>query len=229
MYHYTYLLINRADNMFYVGKRSSKVPPLEDILYKGSSAYVPKNKCIKLILKEFDTVEEALNHEILLHDKLDIANNKSYYNRAKQTSTGFDTTSTTYKCSDIKKQNISNAKKGKVPNWSKEGKQKILQNLKTGNSPEAKKKWRETIKNNPNVHSTSSCKFKPWFITTDSVTHLFTDITKNELSLAQGHYKKYYTALQTKYNRLSKLGTPITTRLYGNIQAIGDLPPQYKI
>lgn len=229
MYHYTYLLINKKDVMFYVGKRSSKVPPLQDSKYKSSSKYVPKEKCIKLILKEFKTSEEALRHEILLHEKLNIASNPSYYNRSKQTSTGFDTTGVSFTRDSSVGKNISEAKKGKVPKWSVEGKKIILNNLKNAHTEEAKAKRLKTLALNPNVRGISSCKFSPWYISTSTITYLFVDITKKELSVKEGHYKKFYADLQKKFNKKSKDGEKLNTRKYGTIISMGNLPKQYKI
>ena len=71
MFHYTYLLLHKTNGMRYIGVRSSKVSPLEDFLYWGSSRHIPsdvKKTHIKIILKEFSTRQEAVEHEILLHN-----------------------------------------------------------------------------------------------------------------------------------------------------------------
>jgi len=43
------------------------------------------------VLAEFPTRYDAVCHEIFLHSFYDVAKNEMFYNRAKQTSTGFDT------------------------------------------------------------------------------------------------------------------------------------------
>ena len=42
-----------------------------------------------MIIKTFDSREEAMRHEIELHNKYDVAVNPKFYNKAKATSTGF--------------------------------------------------------------------------------------------------------------------------------------------
>ena len=91
-YHYVYLLLDDTNNMMYIGKRSSKCIPDEDIAYMSSSKYVPKDLCDKIVLAEFATAKEAVAYEIELHTRFDVGVSPEFYNRARQTSTGFDTT-----------------------------------------------------------------------------------------------------------------------------------------
>lgn len=92
MFHYTYK-IYYSDSKFYIGVRTSKVYPTEDDKYIGSSKKTPNNLIIKKeILQIFPTRKLALEHEILLHEELDIAVNPLYYNACKQLSNGFDVT-----------------------------------------------------------------------------------------------------------------------------------------
>lgn len=94
MYHYTYLLQHKTQDKRYIGCRSCRCLPVEDISYWGSSKHLPSNiseEHVKIILKQFPTRKEAIAHEIYLHDINDVGSNPSYYNKAKQTSTGFDT------------------------------------------------------------------------------------------------------------------------------------------
>lgn len=119
-YHYTYLLIEDVTEMLYIGVRTSKVPPDEDP-YMGSSKYVPVANCDKIVLNEFSTREEAIQDEIRLHYLYDVCKNTMFYNRAKQTSTGFDSTGIVrdperYKApkSTKHKQAISKALKGRI-------------------------------------------------------------------------------------------------------------------
>ena len=90
--HYVYLLIHIEDSTMYIGKRSCRCLPEEDVNYMSSSKHLPKDKCDKLILETFDTSLEAVAYEIELHNRFDVAKNPKFYNRAKQTSTGFDRT-----------------------------------------------------------------------------------------------------------------------------------------
>lgn len=99
MNHYTYLIKHKYSEMKYIGVRSCECNP-EDDNYWGSSNYLPEDVsdvCEKIILKLFNTREEAMQHEIDLHNKYDVAVNEEYWNKAKATSTGFNRLGTTFK------------------------------------------------------------------------------------------------------------------------------------
>lgn len=101
-YHYVYRITNTQTNKHYYGVRSSKVEPKLDLGIKYFSSSTDKefikeqkeNKSIfkYKIIKQFNSREEAVKLEIKLHSKFDVGLNESFYNRAKQTSTRFDTT-----------------------------------------------------------------------------------------------------------------------------------------
>ena len=94
MYHYTYLLQNIDDGLFYIGVRSCNCLPENDE-YQGSAKTVSKQykqRCQKYILATHSTRKEAIAHEIYLHDLYDVARNPCFFNKAKQTSSSFDTT-----------------------------------------------------------------------------------------------------------------------------------------
>jgi hypothetical protein len=94
--HYTYWLtatvpVNGALN--YIGKRSCHGNPDTDT-YMSSSTSVKQAIAAgvtfdKKVLAEWDTAEEALSHEILLHEIFDVASNPLFFNKVRQTSTGF--------------------------------------------------------------------------------------------------------------------------------------------
>jgi hypothetical protein len=72
----------------YIGRRSSKVHPSLDP-YMGSfrdKTFAPTEK---IILAEFDSVEEAVQAEIKLHSFFAVDSNPHFANQAKQTSTSF--------------------------------------------------------------------------------------------------------------------------------------------
>lgn len=228
MYHYTYLIQHKTENKRYIGVRSSKVPPTEDTTYWGSSKYLPKDvqhTHTKIIIKVHPTRELALQHEIHLHNVNDVAVNPDYYNRAKQTSTGFDTTGT--KLSDERKLHCSITLKGRVfteehkSNLSKAtlGKPKSAEHRKNcsiaqkayANSPEyvnpragatlseeTKNKLSTTIKARKVNAGINNNRFAPWFITKDDVTTLYYDVTKEEAAVKDGYHKAYYRDLATK-------------------------------
>lgn len=225
MYHYTYLLVNKYDLKMYIGKRSCTCTPLKDTSYMSSSKYVPKNQCIKIILQEFPTAEEAIQHEIFLHNKYNVGINPLFYNKSKQTSSKFDTTGIPMPHTEETKRKLSAIKKGKVPNWSDEGKTIVLSNLKKGQTSEARKKAGQRIKDTGSNKGINNSQFQPWYISTSTITYLFTNISKSELSVNEGHYNKFYADLQKKFNRNGF----VITKKYGRISDMGFLPKQYKI
>lgn len=144
MYHYTYRITvkNPTDEKkYYVGVRSCNVYPTKDTLYFGSCKPFKKwqkehgtNGLIKEILAIYSNRVNALEHEIRLHEYFNVAKNKLFWNRAKQVSTGFDTTGTTdiynkgIPMSVEQKQKISLAKLGKP--LSEEHKRRVSDGLK---------------------------------------------------------------------------------------------------
>jgi hypothetical protein len=102
MNHYTYMLAvkNPTDaRRFYIGVRTCKSVPEDDVGYLGSckplKAWLLDNgrDCAeKIILARWPSRQEALEHEILLHDCFDVGRNEEFWNRAKQVAKGFDTT-----------------------------------------------------------------------------------------------------------------------------------------
>lgn len=97
-YHYTYLLIIEKEKdlyNYYIGCRSCDTHPNEDVDYNSSSKHVKAMTYVsidKIVLDIFDTRESALKEEIRLHYLHDVGVNPLYVNKAKQTSTKFDTT-----------------------------------------------------------------------------------------------------------------------------------------
>lgn len=103
VYHYVYRITNIVENKHYYGKRSSKkVQPLDDLgkRYFSSStdkSFIqdqkdnPQNYKYKIVSIYLSSAE-ALRKEVKLHYKFDVGVNPRFYNKAKQTSTKFDTT-----------------------------------------------------------------------------------------------------------------------------------------
>lgn len=61
----------------------------------GSSRYMTqedKDSCNKIILKRFDSRRDAVAYEIQLHEEFDVGVASNFWNKSKQTVTGFDTT-----------------------------------------------------------------------------------------------------------------------------------------
>jgi hypothetical protein len=97
-----YRITNTIAKKHYYGKRSSKILPLLDIgiRYFSSSRdkeFLKEQKTFPerfkyKVVKLCTSSQEAIAYEILLHSKFDVAKNPKFYNRSKQTSTGWDTT-----------------------------------------------------------------------------------------------------------------------------------------
>ena len=95
-YHYVYRITNINCQKYYYGVRSSECLPKDD------SGYWSSSKTLKPLVKEnpdhfkkkiiriLESRKEAVNFEIFLHNRFDVGRNPSFYNKAKQTSTGFD-------------------------------------------------------------------------------------------------------------------------------------------
>lgn len=101
-YHYVYRITNIQCKKHYYGTRSSKCHPSEDLGIKYfSSSYDkdfikdqhdnPQNYKYKIV-KILQSRKDAISLEVKLHEKFDVGINESFYNKAKQTTTKFDTT-----------------------------------------------------------------------------------------------------------------------------------------
>lgn len=218
MYHYTYIIQHRTENKRYIGVRSSKCTPQQDINYWGSSKYLPSDistNHVKIILKEFSTRQEALEHEILLHTLNNVQSDSNYYNKAKQTSTGFNTGGATMRpLSEEHRAKISKAnskpkkdssKMGRYErnaitsaNASKAQKQLYAQgyvNPRTGAvvTDETREKIRNIHISSGKFKGTGNARFTPWFITyPDGTTVEYRNTTKEQQSLIDGYPKAQY-------------------------------------
>lgn len=108
-YHYTYYSYEEWGRG-YIGVRSSRCLPEEDTEYLGSFTDKTFKPTQKIILQTFDTREEALNAEIILHNFYEINTNPHFANRAKMTSSGFCTEGTSISLEH--RQKISKKTKG---------------------------------------------------------------------------------------------------------------------
>lgn len=211
--------------MQYIGKRSSIVPPNEDTTYMGSSRYVPKAECTKTILSTYATALEAVKEEIRLHSYYNVAVNPMFYNRAKQTSTKFDTTGYTFNLTQEQKDKLSRSSKGTPKTLTKEQREDLKNHLAKFRTKETRAKAASTLKTNGANKGIKNSQFEPWYISTETVTHLFYSITKAEKAALDGFKNvKHYVDIQRKF-----LGTPHKHKIYGTITAIGSIPKQCKI
>lgn len=108
----------------YIGRRSCNCP-IEDDPYMGSYKDKSFNPTHKIIIKTFNTREEALEEEIKLHKLYDVDNNPIFANRAKQKSTKFSFSCKGCVRSDEYKKKMSESLKGRVikPEWIEKAKQ----------------------------------------------------------------------------------------------------------
>lgn len=73
----------------YIGKRECQCFPEEDVKYFGTFKDKNFKPTQKIILETFNTVEEALEAECVLHDFYEVDKNPHFANKAKQTSKKF--------------------------------------------------------------------------------------------------------------------------------------------
>lgn len=152
-YHYVYRITNTELNKHYYGTRSSRIEPSKDLGFKyfSSSSDIlfmddqknnPQNYKYTIV-SEFDSREEALELEISLHAKFNVGVNESFYNKARQTSIGFDSTGAII--SDETRKKLSIASKGRI--LTEEHKANISQ-AKAGHvtSEETRKKLSDAAK-----------------------------------------------------------------------------------
>jgi group I intron endonuclease len=120
MNHYVYRITNKILNKYYYGVRSSDIEPKLDlgVKYFSSSSDKefrkdqknhPENFKYKIV-RICSNRKEASALEKKLHEKFNVGINESFYNKAIQTSTGFDTTGV--KHTPETRQKMSEAKKG---------------------------------------------------------------------------------------------------------------------
>lgn len=116
-YHYVYRITNIKLNKHYYGTRSSKIEPFKDLGFKYFSSASdiefrddqknnPENYKY-IIVSIFNSREDAISLEIILHEKFNVGLNPSFYNKSKQTSIGFDFDSTGNQHSDETRRKIS--------------------------------------------------------------------------------------------------------------------------
>jgi len=146
-YHYVYYSYEEWGRG-YIGSRTCKCLPEEDIKYFGSFTDKNFKPAFKIILKDdYKTRKEAYEDEIFLHQYYSIAENPHFANRACQTSTSFSRKNAPYKgLTEETKKKISESKKGKNnPMYGRRGKDSPSYGKKGKDSPNyGKKRTKET-------------------------------------------------------------------------------------
>jgi hypothetical protein len=129
----------------YIGKRECECLPEQDVNYFGSFHDKKFNPTQKIILETFDSVEEALRAEIILHDFYEVDKNPHFANRAKQTSTGFYCNKGPGEKANKKRSEMMKTEYNPMSN--PEYREKARINLiKALNNPEVRKKKSESAK-----------------------------------------------------------------------------------
>jgi len=167
--HYVYRITNILLNKHYYGSRSCKnCNPHDDLGIKYFSSSKDKD-FIKdqkehpehykyKIIKICETRKDAIELEILLHEKFDVGINENFYNRAKQTSARFNVYG--LKPSEEHRKKLSAARKGeKNPSYGKKHTEETRKKIGAASkgrkhSEETRKKMSETRKGKPKSKET---------------------------------------------------------------------------
>lgn len=224
-YHYTYKVIHKKSGKSYIGVRSSKLKPTEDlgIFYYTSSTDSDFKNDFKynthlyetVILNVFKDRILARKDEVHLHERFDVAANPMFYNKAKATLSGFDVEGTTL--TEEHKLKISKSSKG-----HKKSKQTRLRMSKAQRgrviTDEHKKKLSEATENRPRgenhhmygkTHS-SEARIK---IGNSSRGRKHTKESKSKISKAvsgknNGNYGREFTIEHREKISKSRIGMP---------------------
>jgi hypothetical protein len=202
-YHYVYRIINKKLNKYYYGSRSSNLIPELDIgcVYFSSStdkAFIADQKANPTdyrykVISVHNNRNAAINNEIKLHTRFDVGVNESFYNKAKQTSSGFIVDSTIHAKSVLTRNKSGNYKiSGKKAsatwkNKSEEEKEIISQKFKDAFSKlDMKQRARKAVETKKNTID-------------ENGNSLLTKIAQKgkETCLKNGYYDKL-AILQTK-------------------------------
>lgn len=98
--NFVYLIYNKINRRMYIGVKSSDQDPYSviGVTYFSSSVdkdFLQDQKCNPdhyryKVLANFSNRKDAVNLEVALHERYDVAKNPRFYNLAKQTTTRFD-------------------------------------------------------------------------------------------------------------------------------------------
>lgn len=164
--NYVYWIENRGTNVSYVGVRSCDIEPVDDIGVKYFTSSQDKefkqdftNNPEKYnidIINNFIERQEAINLEVQIHNWNDVGSNDKFYNKAKQTSSGFDRAGVKDTPEELER------KRGQV--FSKEARKKMsIANRGKDNPNYGKKHSAESRKKMSENHWDSSGKNNPMF------------------------------------------------------------------
>ncbi|CAK0877706.1 unnamed protein product [Prorocentrum cordatum] len=151
--HYTYALRGSQTGRWYIGSRTcppAVSSPEADTSYMGSSSdsQFKQERMHKLILTKHNTRADVVEAECFFHEFYNVAANREFANRARQTSIGFNRQGAQH--NESTKRKISETRQGKL--HSEETKQKMSAAKRGDRNPffgkkhseETKKKMSET-------------------------------------------------------------------------------------
>jgi group I intron endonuclease len=127
-YHYVYRITNVSSKKHYYGRRSCRnCHPKDDLGIKYFSSSTdndfkkdqkehPESYHYKIV-RICESRNNALELEMLLHEKFDVGINESFYNKAKQTSLRFSYDPTGKNHSEETRKKMSESKKGEKCYW----------------------------------------------------------------------------------------------------------------
>ena len=220
-YNYVYQITNKENGKMYIGTRSSKDLPEDDLGTKYFSSSSDKDFILEQkenkdlfeykVLRSFDTRLEALEYEIYLHSFYDVDRNPLFYNKAKQTSTGFDT-----KAYYTEEMRIAASRRMKEnnPMSKKEVKEKALESRKNiVVSEKTKKKISDSLKGekHPQYGKPRSEETKKK-ISESTKGKVFSEETKKKIS--ENRKGKYYPTEENK-QKISQANKGMVT--FGNL------------
>jgi len=128
LFHYTYVIIDLQPHSlkrWYIGKRSCETSIEDDYKYMSHSKDKEFKRSMlenpsrfkKVTLNVFETAQDALLNEIFLHNLFEVGKSPYFYNRAKQTSEGWNTTGCNFTRTQLTKEKIRLSKKQKKIIW----------------------------------------------------------------------------------------------------------------
>lgn len=217
IYHYVYRITNLVEKKHYYGKRSSKCDPKLDLgkkyfssstdkKFKADQKLNPQNYRYKIVQSFCDAIL-ALTREVKLHSKFNVGINEKFYNKARQTSVGFNFTGG--KISDEAKEKLSRMFKGKPR--SEEIKAKISK-TNTGKirSEESKFKQSKRQKGKPGHKHSEQTKLK---LAEIQRSKSYSEESRQKMSIAKKgkpfHYTEEHKRNQSKAQRKFNYITPI--------------------
>jgi hypothetical protein len=209
--------------MYYIGVRSCKGTIWDDV-YMGSSKHMTqedKDNCNKIVLKRFDSRKDAVAYEVEMHEKFDVANNAMFYNKAKQTTTGFDTTGRNMSEEERRRRGVIQKKRFKEQghpsrgvNLTEDHKKKIGAAGKGKVRSESTKK--KMSKKASGINNKAFC---PWWYEVDGARTEVYDMTPKEFSEKMGvPFTCVKDRFREKFKGLPRQIEPLKGYVFGRIK-----------